>query len=55
MVSVPPNLTHSTPGMWYLHLAAIESRMMVHAGTPVGSQPGSPLSTTHHGYCIISV
>ena len=38
---------HSLPSaMWYLHLAAVESRMMVHATCSVGSNPGSPLTTT---------
>ena len=32
-------------GSWYLSLAAVESRMMIHSGVPVGSHPASPLST----------
>ena len=31
---------------WFLHVAAVESRMMVHSGVPVGSQPEIPQADT---------
>ena len=30
---------------WFLHMAACESRLFVHAGRPVGFDPSSPLES----------
>lgn len=30
---------------WFLHVAACESRLFIHAGRPVGSDPTSPLES----------
>ena len=30
---------------WFLHVAACESRLFIHAGRPVGSDPSSPLES----------
>lgn len=40
---VAKEAAHLPSTLWFLHVAACESKLFIHAGNPVGTDPSSPL------------